>query len=527
MVTNTATADGTAPDGTVVTDLSDDDSFLEDDPTVTALCQNGSIALIKVGTVNDVNGDGCADVGESIIYRFMVYNLGNVTLTNIDITDPLVNVLGGPISLLPQGNDDTSFTAIYVITQSDIDTGLVINQAIVEGSEPNGDIVSDLSDDDSILEDDTTITVLCQNAIIALIKTGTLNDEDGSGCMDVGETILYTFSVTNLGNVELTNISITDPLVSVVGGPISLSVGTSDENSFTAIYTITQGDVDAASVANQATVFGTAPNGNAVSDLSDNNSYLEDDSTITQGCNEASMELTKSGVFNDESGNGSSQVGETISYVFSVSNTGTATLYNITLEDPLPGIVMIGDPIDELLPGETNNTTFTASYVITQADIDAQMVVNQAISTGQDLQGNEVTDDSDDPNNPDDVDNNGDGDPDDPTITLLPQVFAPFEIFNGITPDGDGLNDFFLIQGINEWPINNVQIFNRWGMLVFETDGYGGSNDHENVFGGTSEGRVTIGESKLLPTGTYFYIIKFSEDNPGQNSYSGYLYINR
>jgi hypothetical protein len=63
--------------------------------------------------------------------------------------------------------------------------------------------------------------------------------------------------------------------------------------------------------------------------------------------------------------------------------------------------------------------------------------------------------------------------------------------------------------------------------LVFETDGYGGSNDNENVFGGTSQGRVTIGESKLLPTGTYFYIIKFSEDNPGQNSYSGYLYINR
>ena len=213
--------------------------------------------------------------------------------------------------------------------------------------------------------------------------------------------------------------------------------------------------------------------------------------------------------------------------MFAVTNTGTTTLYNITLDDPLPGIVISGGPIQVLLPGEIDNTTFTASYVITQVDIDMLMVVNQAIAVGQDGDGNEVTDDSDDPNNPDDVDTNGDGDPDDPTITILPDVFAPFEIFNGVTPDGDGLNDFFLVQGISNWPINNVQIFNRWGVLVYDTDGYGGSNDSENVFRGFSEGRVTVRDSKLLPAGTYFYIIKFSGENPGRNSYAGYLYINR
>ena len=56
------------PQGNTVSDLSDDNSELEDDPTITELCQNPSIALIKVGTVNDTNGDGCADDEETITW---------------------------------------------------------------------------------------------------------------------------------------------------------------------------------------------------------------------------------------------------------------------------------------------------------------------------------------------------------------------------------------------------------------------------------------------------------------------------
>ena len=111
-----------------------------------------------------------------------------------------------------------------------------------------------------------------------------------------------------------------------------------------------------------------------------------------------------------------------------------------------------------------------------------------------------------------------------------------FEIFNGITPDGDGLNDFFRIFGIQDYPENNVKIFNRWGVLVWETDGYGGASGEDNVFRGMSDGRSTIKQGDLLPTGTYFYVLTFlTEDNPGEllepaqdiRSYNGYLYINR
>ncbi|MBT8276603.1 MAG: gliding motility-associated C-terminal domain-containing protein, partial [Bacteroidia bacterium] len=103
-----------------------------------------------------------------------------------------------------------------------------------------------------------------------------------------------------------------------------------------------------------------------------------------------------------------------------------------------------------------------------------------------------------------------------------------FEIFNGITPDGDGLNDLFRVVGIEEYPNNNMKIFNRWGVLVWETDGYGGSNGEENVFRGISDGRATVRQGDMLPTGTYYYVLTFlGEDNPGESSYAGYLYINR
>ena len=53
MVTNQATAEGTAPNGSTVSDLSDDNVLTEDDPTVTLLCQNPAIAIVKQASYDD------------------------------------------------------------------------------------------------------------------------------------------------------------------------------------------------------------------------------------------------------------------------------------------------------------------------------------------------------------------------------------------------------------------------------------------------------------------------------------------
>ncbi|QXP53700.1 gliding motility-associated C-terminal domain-containing protein [Cellulophaga sp. HaHa_2_1] len=92
-----------------------------------------------------------------------------------------------------------------------------------------------------------------------------------------------------------------------------------------------------------------------------------------------------------------------------------------------------------------------------------------------------------------------------------------------LTPDNDGINDFFRIENIESFPNNTVQIYNRWGVVVYEMAGY---DNQSNVFRGASNGRVTISTDSELPVGVYFYIIKYVNEGNHLNK-AGYLYINR
>lgn len=98
-------------------------------------------------------------------------------------------------------------------------------------------------------------------------------------------------------------------------------------------------------------------------------------------------------------------------------------------------------------------------------------------------------------------------------------------IYNLVTPNGDGQNDYFLIENINRFPNNKVEIFNRWGTRVYETSNY---DSRGNVFKGESQGRVTVSKGELLPTGTYYYVITYQyKDDKGSRMIkkSGYLHL--
>src|SRR5690606_10985384 len=71
------------------------------------------------------------------------------------------------------------------------------------------------------------------------------------------------------------------------------------------------------------------------------------------------------------------------------------------------------------------------------------------------------------------------------------------KIFNAVTPNDDGKNDKWMIQGISEFPDNSVVIFNRWGMKVFSAAKYG----NVSVVWPTND------DVSNLPSGTYFYIV--------------------
>ncbi|MFO7721869.1 MAG: gliding motility-associated C-terminal domain-containing protein [Bacteroidales bacterium] len=72
-------------------------------------------------------------------------------------------------------------------------------------------------------------------------------------------------------------------------------------------------------------------------------------------------------------------------------------------------------------------------------------------------------------------------------------VIDKIEIPNVITPNGDGKNDYFYIKNIERVKASNLVIYNRWGMRVFEMDGYDNSWDARN-----------------LPDGVYYWILEYS-----------------
>ncbi len=100
-------------------------------------------------------------------------------------------------------------------------------------------------------------------------------------------------------------------------------------------------------------------------------------------------------------------------------------------------------------------------------------------------------------------------------------------IYDAISPNDDDKNDYFYIKNITNYPDNRVQIFNRWGIKVFDTTNY---DSNGNVFRGYSDGRATISPDNTLPTGTYFYIVQYTKQTNGQSDTikkAGYLFLDR
>ena len=96
-------------------------------------------------------------------------------------------------------------------------------------------------------------------------------------------------------------------------------------------------------------------------------------------------------------------------------------------------------------------------------------------------------------------------------------------VYKGFSPDGDGNNDLFVIDGIDNYPEASVTIFNRWGNTVYKSEG-----GYNNDWDGTSTEGVRFGDNNNLPVGTYFYIIDLGEATPKEDRiFKGYIYIQR
>jgi uncharacterized repeat protein (TIGR01451 family) len=191
----------------------------------------------------------------------------------------------------------------------------------------------------------------------------------------VGQTITYTYVITNNGNVPLgpAQFTISDDHINGNApfscGPNNTTLPPNGTVSCTAPYQITQGDLDAGSVTNTATASGAG--------------FTSDKATATvTGTQTKTISLAKS------ANPATYAVGTTITYTYVVKNTGNTTLSGpFTISDNKLGTISC--PTGSLAPGAT--VTCTTTYTTTQTDVDNVSITNIATASGSGLTSNQDT----------------------------------------------------------------------------------------------------------------------------------------
>ena len=365
-IPNTATATGTPVNGA-------DDVSATDDHLVQIRPQGPrpEIALVK-------GGPETADVGDVITYSFNVTNTGNTTLSNVHVTDPLLG--GTAIAVDPPTlmvGESGVAEAQYTVDADDVQQRgpavepirFVPNTATARGTSPQGVDVLATDDHEVLLPNDPDVD-----------RPNIRLEKDGPASARVGDRITYTFTVTNTGDVTLTNVRIDDPLISsrsLAVRPSTLAPGA--VGTARATYTITVRDGEAGEVLNTAIVRGQPPRGPEIEDEDDHEVDVPD----VPGVDEPDIELIKTGP-------ATATVGDTITYRFRATNTGETTLTNVHITDEKLGIDNLAVTPSTLAPGQSG--TASATYTITDADGEAGFVFNTAVVTGTPPDGPPVTD---------------------------------------------------------------------------------------------------------------------------------------
>jgi hypothetical protein len=93
--------------------------------------------------------------------------------------------------------------------------------------------------------------------------------------------------------------------------------------------------------------------------------------------------------------------------------------------------------------------------------------------------------------------------------------------FNYISIDDNDLNKELIIQGLEQFPINTIEVYNRFGNLVWRGTNYDNLN---NTFKGMSNANGTVSKISYLPTGTYFFILSYP-NNCEKSRIKGFIQI--
>jgi len=378
-VDNTATATGTPVIGTLP-------------PIAASTVETGVVASPELELVKTSLAPSPAAVGSLVNYQFSLTNTGNVTITNPVINDAQCQSPGatlsfasgydsgdaGQVASLDVG-ETWAFSCSYALLQSDIDAGTVQNTATAVGQQPNGSNVTDVSDSNNAPDqpgagdDDPT------NTPIERLPSWTVVKSTSSTPENVGDTLVYDFTVDNTGNTSISNVVVSDAKCSaspsLIGGDIDNNNVLTPNEIWTYRCTsigVTQIEVDNGVVNNSVTVSGTPPTGTSLAPATNAIATPIPSDPVVSVVKTALAPTVGLGVLA-----AATDADDTITYRFAVTNDGNVTLNSITVNDDQPtfnGVTGTGVlsaamcPVTILIPNQS--TTCTATYMLTQEDID-------------------------------------------------------------------------------------------------------------------------------------------------------------
>ena len=338
-VVNTATAD------------SDQTPPLDD--TRTTPLPAPVLTIVKPAPINaDQDGSGDVSVGDTLTYTITATNSGLATLTDVVVSDDLITRTGGtsPCATVAPGGTCT-LIGTYVVTAGDVTAGEIVNVATAD------------SDQTPPVTD--TVTVPVPNPALTIVKPAPINaDQDGSGDVSVGDTLTYTITATNSGSATLTDVVVSDDLITRTGGTSPCAtVAPGGTCTLIGTYVVTAGDVTAGEIVNVATAD------------SDQTPPVTD--TVTVPVPNPALTIVKPAPINaDQDGSGDVSVGDTLTYTITATNSGSATLTDVVVSDDLITRTGGTSPCATVAPGGT--CTLIGTYVVTAGDVTAGEIVNVA-----------------------------------------------------------------------------------------------------------------------------------------------------
>jgi uncharacterized repeat protein (TIGR01451 family) len=404
---NQATLNAKDPKGGIVPPVLSGNAAGNTSPTVTPLVVAPHMSVTKTADLSALENPTRVD--NVLTYTITVLNDGNQTLNTVTLADTLLDATGAALTLttgptLTSGDVGTvgalevgeawNYTATYQITQSDIDAGGVSNSATAKSKSPQGVDQTALSDDPTTAApQDATATVFIAAPAITLLKhIAKVNDDNVDGMVSAGDSVDYSFDVSNTGNVTLKNVHLEDYMIDDAGGPLSQATVIGGpatikpriapySNIFTVKYVITQDDVERGYVRNTAIVTGTSPKAVDVSDESDPVVGTGNEPTRLKIEQIRAVALTKAVTKNlDEDGNGFATVNDTLIYTVIARNSGNIILDPITVED-LKLSPSTSKTCAFVLP--TKSCVLEGTYQIKQSDVDVRNITNDATAVAK------------------------------------------------------------------------------------------------------------------------------------------------